>query len=515
MRVRDIFRSKTRIFFCFFLSPIISIFSCIAFIKILIQSRVLLIGKWSQYFGFEKLNALNSLFYKTQLINIEKYGLSGISRYLGYGNYRLEKWWHLSLLSSYIYSNAISVTLLLSTITIIIEYIVICFFSIDTNYVKFLLPIFSSLFIITFIKNQNYNILGWVIFPVFLYALNADSNLILLISTLLISMLSITTLILILPLVLIKSIYNHSVHQIFYVLPSLLYLLFFKIKLLNFPVGFNKKNIVWVANLFGAKSFKRKNLTTFHLGEIYQFSFILIGFLFLDFQSEVYRMYYLWVIVIYIFNSKIIKISDIENILSLYLLLIFSYAMSTTLHFTDLLIIIFITNPSPRALSSGSYLSIDPLKPIKLEKLFDELNAFILLLKPDSKILVLYKNPNNIYENIFDGKRILVEPLSYISNLNNIRVLPDWWAVFDSAEKNKKKSFWISNPTEIKNLLKKLGFSYFIAFHEDHIRYIKNEKKSFRILKSFKWSRFLNDRPSNLLYQDLSNTTWYLCEVKK
>ena len=504
-----------KIFFCYFLSPIISIFSFITFLKILIHSKILLNGKWTQYFGFEKLNALNSLFYKTQVINIEKYGLKGTSRFLGYGNYKLEKWWHLSLLSSYIYSNAISVTLLMATILIIIEYIVIGFFSSDPNYIKFLLPIFSSLFIITFIKNQNYNILGWVIFPVFLWALNADCNLILLFSSLLISIFSITTLILILPLVLIKSFYSQSAHDILFITPSLLYLLIVKIKLLNFSEGFSKSNITWVINLLGASSFKRQNLRSFHLGEIYQFSFILAGLFLIDFQSELYRMYYLWIIFVYIFNSKVIKISDTENILSLYLLVLFSYVMSTTLNFIDLLIIIFIINPSPRALSSGSYLSIQSLKPIRLDSIFENLNNFISFLKPNSKILVLYKNPNNIYENIFDGKRILVEPLSYISNLNNIYTLPDWWAVFDSAEKTKNNSFWVSNPADIKNILKKMGFSYFIAFHQSHIRYIRNNRNSFKILKTFKWSRFLNEGTKDQLYQDLSSTTWYICEFKK
>ena len=46
----------------------------VAWIKSIWQARVLLKGHWHKYMGFHPLNAMNSLFYRTQWINLKKFG---------------------------------------------------------------------------------------------------------------------------------------------------------------------------------------------------------------------------------------------------------------------------------------------------------------------------------------------------------------------------------------------------------------------------------------------------------
>ena len=79
-------------------------------------SKILLWGQWSRYHGFHSYNAINNLFYRTQWLNINRYGRLAKSPIIGLGDFPLSNWWHLSSLSCYFYSNAGAVTTLLGTL---------------------------------------------------------------------------------------------------------------------------------------------------------------------------------------------------------------------------------------------------------------------------------------------------------------------------------------------------------------------------------------------------------------
>lgn len=63
--------------------------------------------------GFDPVNALNSFWYRTQWINISKYGRDGYSPVIGLGDYPISRWYQVSLFSSYLYAKAGAVTTLM------------------------------------------------------------------------------------------------------------------------------------------------------------------------------------------------------------------------------------------------------------------------------------------------------------------------------------------------------------------------------------------------------------------
>ena len=73
----------------------------IAWIKSIWEARILLKGSWSKYMGFHPLNAINSLFYRTQWINLKSFGRNGRSTLIGLGDFPLRKWFHLSYLGCF------------------------------------------------------------------------------------------------------------------------------------------------------------------------------------------------------------------------------------------------------------------------------------------------------------------------------------------------------------------------------------------------------------------------------
>ena len=76
-----------------FLRLIITLASCQKFAN----------GKLSQFSNFRPWYAVNGLYYWTMALNLDRYGRTGSSPYLGLSNYKLSHWWHISLPSIYLY----------------------------------------------------------------------------------------------------------------------------------------------------------------------------------------------------------------------------------------------------------------------------------------------------------------------------------------------------------------------------------------------------------------------------
>ena len=116
--------------------------------------------------GFNPQNAINNLFYRTQWINLDRYGRDGRSPITGLGDYPLKNWFHLSLPASYIFANAGAVTTLTGTLVWVISH----FFWLEHAGVVWLLFIIIVLLLSTTayamaFARQNYQILGWMWYP--------------------------------------------------------------------------------------------------------------------------------------------------------------------------------------------------------------------------------------------------------------------------------------------------------------------------------------------------------------
>ena len=161
-----------------FLYPLILFFwSPYRIVVTLWNSRILAKGRWSEYLGYGVSESINQLFYKTQIININRYGRNGISPYLSLGNYHLGNWWHLSLPASYIYF-AMGAVLPLASLFGWLSIHFIWLTDPLINNSNFLITLMLALFSTTFFTNmfvtQNYNALGWIFFPLVLWALHNE-----------------------------------------------------------------------------------------------------------------------------------------------------------------------------------------------------------------------------------------------------------------------------------------------------------------------------------------------------
>ena len=143
----------------------------VAWIKSIWEARILLKGQWHKYMGFHPLNAINSLFYRTQWINLKSYGRNGRSPLIGLGDFPLRKWFHLSYLGSFFYANAAPIVTLIGIFFWSFSHSVwMAEQNIYWSILLSLILLFSSTgFAMAFAK-QNYQILGWMFLPLVLFS---------------------------------------------------------------------------------------------------------------------------------------------------------------------------------------------------------------------------------------------------------------------------------------------------------------------------------------------------------
>jgi hypothetical protein len=200
----------------------------IAWIKSLWEARILLRGHWSRYMGFHPNNAILCLFYRTQWINIDRYGHSGKSPVIGLGDYHLKNWFHLSVPASFIYASAGAVTTLVSTLVWVFSHLL------WRESVESWWWLFSVVAVIFFsttayamaFARQNYQMLGWMWLPLALYFSNESSYIIATFAWFAAGLAGITPVFFAVPIVLSIALLNQDAILVLVVFPSLLYAAF-------------------------------------------------------------------------------------------------------------------------------------------------------------------------------------------------------------------------------------------------------------------------------------------------
>ena len=129
------------------------------------NAGVLTNGKWTEYNRFRANNGINSLFYWTQVVHLDRFGRYGVSPTLGPGNYDLAKWSQLTLLSTYAYRYAGAVLPFVSMfVWWCSQFIWVGHTPADANWqlLALLLAVLSTTFFAGAFVFLNYNAMGWM-----------------------------------------------------------------------------------------------------------------------------------------------------------------------------------------------------------------------------------------------------------------------------------------------------------------------------------------------------------------
>ena len=455
-------------------------------VQFLLELRVLINGKWGLYCGFSPVFGLLSLFYWTQALNIEKYGRGGTSPCIGFGKFRLSKWFHLPLLSHYLYWRMSNVLVIGSLLIYVLTFL----FWIPRSetfplHITLIAALVSSTYYFNLV-NQNYNVLGWAFFPIGVFGVLTGDWLLTSVAWLLVSMGSFTAMVFGTAISLLGMVYFKSPLLLVSALPA-------SIKFLL--VLFKSENVfVELSNLLKFLGAKRKtakyvrtkglSFSNLYLVSLYTFYFCLSIY-----QNGIVFTNLLLLIFIFIFffnATGILRFADSQSII----ITIFTISAILAIeHFNFFLFIAFVAlaNPIPLFLDfKTKCLDIVPAaRPFFVGRILESVERFFSPVERGSKVLVVFNDPGEKYGEIFDGYRNILSAFKYIGTKKGVLVFPDWYVVAETNYQGAKE-YWGRSRVEVEKNVAEFNCD-FIVLYETESQPVSIKPLGMSVLAKLDW----------------------------
>lgn len=475
-----------------------------AWCKTIYASRILLNGRWSNFMGFCPEHAINNLFYRTQYININKFGRNANSPILGLGNYPIKNWFHISLLSNYIFANAGAVVMLFGTLFFLASHFL--WFSESSILWAtgiFIILAFSSATYSMAFARMNYQIMGWMWLPSILFFIENDQLILSSFALVGAAFAGITPIILITPFVLILSYFKLDLLIACSLIPSYIVILSQVFGFLSFKDFI--KTLKDIASLIGARSnnvrYKRKgrklNWTLFYFLSIYLLSLFLISY-----SAGEFLVLPALAILTFVINQVFIRIADIQSVIIVVISIFVFEAIQLNPNILSAISVFIVCNPVISVLginrSSNSKGLLDQItyKPFDHSHLEQKLEEFLINVPENNKVYFAFNDPGDSYDQLFDGYRSLHELPLLVAAKKNIHMLPDWWAVGETNYKGAPQC-WGRSLDEVSANCSYWDTIYSVVYIDDESELGSDWLSMFQVLATFDWnevdSQLLND----------------------
>jgi hypothetical protein len=471
---------------------------------------LLMSGDTSYYVHFNMHKSLNMLFYWNRALNIWRFGRAGKSPYLGLGDYTLARCFHYTLPSFYAFWKASIPTLFICGNLWLFSFMA-WQSEVDLLWLSIVvgLTAISTLFYTNVFNLQNYNLVGWVFFPISLYALQTENWILLAFGGLGMIILSL--------LLGVMSLVQWSIYPALCAIPGAISLSLNLIPLLKLSnsgasgvlisvmkaIGMTSKKAVYVRQVRG----KKLNLQdTYYLVLLIQFA--VVSYL----MTQQIEPYLLFVIFIYLLNGLVIRFADTQSIQ----MMVLSVAVVVQLNNPDwIMLCSFWLLVSPIPSLSGYYYDttvVDVLprvRPVNMKPIFDDMDAFLSPIPEEQKVYMAFENPNGVYEAVFDGYRQLIELPAYRASVKKILFFPEWWGVFELNYEGAPE-IWGRDVDQVKQNTAYWKSDYVIVYQKSMAELDdKWRKAGFTLLKTFDWTKYSKDFEGHKYFDNL-NLTWFL-----
>lgn len=451
---------------------------------------------------FHLSSTLTYFFYASRAWNLKKLGRTGFSKYLGLGHYSLARCFNYSLFSLYTYWKFPALTVFLGMILWLASFL---FFPQKDIYFYCTMALtgFSSLFFVNTFRAQNYNVIGWIFFPITLIGMYEANPIIVTIALLLASFGSFTVVVLGNILCVVWAVFNQEWIFMFCGIPAALKLASHFYPFLKLEREDSKGILSKVGKAIGATDnvrYQRVKAKSLDLIKIYSMFLDVIFLVGLYLVTGKIDILYLSVFIVYIINSLKIRFADDQSMQMLKL----STASVITLYVGNYYILPafwFLASPLPLLIGyfQMNILDILPIsKPIDTNHFEESIDSFISEIEPNSRVLLAYEDPGNVYEKVFNGHRNSIEAPIYRAMLKDIHFFPDWWAVFELNYEGATE-IWGTDKKQIAQNMKQWECSYVISYSSDEkpIDTVVQDS-DFELINTFDWNKFdylFNDYP--------------------
>jgi hypothetical protein len=462
---------------------------------------------------FSEDKAINNFWYDTMALNLQKHGRLGYSKTITEKEYLVGRWFHVSKFSLYPYWRSSVLTVLLSWMFIPISFYVL-FPSVSVNWfflITFLTLIGSTYF--SQLELQNYNIMGWALYPLLFCSIENNNLIALAIVVCLMFLTSFTAYFVSFGYFFIAILLGSIT------LKDFLFVQLFSIPLVIYrvyPLYVKRElmtHLMMVGNTIGlfkateAKYTRNIRNTKAVILSGFKFSFLLVFLLVVDFRNE---SYYLLVTLGYlIINNFIARFADKQTIDMIVLVTSFYYLIKSESLIELTLYWILISNPLPKfnfINDNDNFLKLKTLDPYDSGSLNKKIVSFLAKIKSD-KVYLSFDDPLNKHENLFAEQRMLVEPFHYHANNSNILLLPNLWSVTD--ENIESENLWTRDPEGIIKLMENKSFD-FLIYHTTEGESIPSKLlNNFEVLDSLNWKEHLPET-----FSSRKIISWHLLSKK-
>jgi len=459
-------------------SPIILLFTTpLMMLKLWWNCRFLLFGKIDKYHRFSGIPAINCFFYWTQALNLEKFGSNGVSNFIGLGKFELSKFFYVPKFGNYLFWKFSTIVSLISFTGFSISHSIWMINSANNYPIYVSIIILFSVLLYSCIDRVNYNCLGWLWFPIFIWSIDNNNMILSLISTGFIGFFSITVGVFSFILSLVYFVSYVDFKYLYFILPLVLIALYRMYPAFKCKTKKNSDNtflnILKQIGVFTNKVKYRRSKKISIFGIYFTIFFTLYLFIAL-YQSNWKFNEYLTTLSIFILllilgQSSIFRFADSHS----YLISTWSVTAAYTICAHDPVVLglfVLVSNPIPLfglfCTNKLPILCVPERKPIYVGNAISKVCNFLSDINVGEKILFQFDNPSGSYNKIFDGYRNLYELLLYCGNLQNLHILPDWYLIQESNTEDGLE-LWGRNLSDVFISREKFHFNYFIAYEND------------------------------------------------
>lgn len=471
-----------------------------AWVKSLRRSTLLLDGQWSRYMGFQPKHALNCLYYRTQWINIDRYGRNGCSPIVGLGEYPMSRWVHISNFASYVYANAGAVTMLAGTLGWALMHIMwlenaaVWWVLVAT----LLLTLSATTYAMAFMK-QNYNVLGWIWMPLALFAVISEHWILASFAWFAAGLASITVIFVAVPLMLAQYLISKNIEVFLVLIPALAkFVLHCRSFLRHEELSVALVTLAKLIGLIKGRVRYKRVVRYVPVSDIY-FSLLYLS-------ASAVSWYFNGIIallpataaVIFIINQRIARFADIQSIIIFVVTVFAAHTLAIPPNGISLALLFLVANPLPVLLGIVENDPDSGVKRIAVYEPFDhtqieqECERMFETVPAGSRMILPFHDPCGIYQDIFDGYRNAIEPLLYVAAHREIHLFPDWHAV---AETNTDGEFfiWGRSLDDVRRNMGHWRADYALYYIASDDTLPDEWLNHYRIVESFDFANHLDD----------------------
>ncbi len=496
----------------------------LAWIKSLWEARILLNGQWSRYMGFHPRNAINNLFYRTQWINLDRYGRTGNSPVIGLGSYPLKNWFHLSLSASYVYANAGAVTTLVSTLAWVFGHL-LWLESVENKWwvISVVAALFfsSTSYAMAFVR-QNYQMLGWMWLPLAMYFSYENSYVLAAFAWVAAGLAGITPVFFAIPIILTISFLNQNGTVLLVVFPAMLCSAFRFLPLLM--DGGLRQALTNVAKVIGAtqrmvrykRSIQGINFFTLYFSILY-----LICFGLMSVSIGEIATFPLLSLMLFFFNQRFVRLADEQSLIVIAASSFTFTAIHSEPSWLNMIALWLVLNPlgflfsiqrlSKDGSGDGNILIFSPFDQAELEK---AMNSFFEQVSRGDRVYFAYEDPGDNYSNIFDGYRSIHELPLLVASQNEFHLFPDWWTVAETNYEGAPQCWGRSLDDVIRNC-QRWNARYTMIYQESGSRLDEKWNGSFELISEFDWCDYQHLSECEQLWSKNKPTPkWFLLRYR-